>query len=498
MKPDIQQVQKERTEGNRRAGLPPDASRRPTARNRPEKFWLAVSLGAVLWLTLSGCRVAEETVQVPMKAVSAIVPGPKSAQVDPATVQAELQRYADEYASRTAAALDDCAARTGTPEARYQALQWKVSVGSAAVSIASAPNPQANLLDFLALATSTRMFLEQGWLKSTNGPACEPWLITSRNLETNAWKLARGIFSPEQQQELRDSIGRWWEENPDARTSFFVRPQEFSTLIRQTGEKSDRPGSVFALVGLDPTAGLDPAVREVARTRLLAGRAMFMLERMPFLVRWQAELLANDLLRQEQVGAALTSADRLSRAAESASQTAAQLPDRITAERRAVIEALEAQEGRLRELSAEVGRTLTAGEKMSASLNTTITTFDALMKRFGVGEPATAPPDTNSPPFDILNYARTADRIAAMAGQLDALIKDAGNMLDSPALDKRGAELSAMSARARADAKSVLNHAFLLAAGLIMLAFACALLYRRFVPRRTTAHAGQRPAGISP
>jgi len=74
-----------------------------------------------------------------------------------------------------------------------------------------------------------------------------------------------------------------------------------------------------------------------------------------------------------------------------------------------------------------------------------------------------------------------------MAQQLDALLKDANGTLDSPALDKRIAELNAVTARARADAKSVLNHAFLLGAGLILLAFACALTYRRIVSRGLSA-----------
>jgi hypothetical protein len=136
-----------------------------------------------------------------------------------------------------------------------------------------------------------------------------------------------------------------------------------------------------------------------------------------------------------------------------------------------------------------VTQTLVAGEKMSTSLNATLTTFDALMKRFGVGQPDTSPPNTNSPPFNILDYARTADQIGTMAQHLDVLIRDASGTVDTPALDKRIAQLDALSAKARADAKSVLNHVFLLISGLIMLAFACALSYRRLVPR--TINEGQ-------
>lgn len=272
--------------------------------------------------------------------------------------------------------------------------------------------------------------------------------------------------------------------------------------VRQASEKAAQPGSVFALVGLDPTAGLDPAVREVTRTRLFAERAMCAMELMPFLVRWQTEMLAGHLLRQQEITNALAAADRLSRAVESASQTAALLPEKVSGERKAILDALEQQEGKLKSLSAEVAQTLTAGEKMSTSLNATIVSFDGLMKRFGVGEPDTSPPDTNSPPFNILDYARAAEQIAIMAQQLDALIKDANGTMDTPALDKRIAQLGALSTQARIDAKSVLNHAFVLVAGLIVLGFACALLYRRLGQSRASRLVGdstrERTGSVGP
>ncbi len=469
---------------------------RNTAGKLPNQLRLVAALASGLLLVGNGCQVAKQTAKLPMRAVSAVVPPTKSDAFDPALIQVELQRFADEYASRTIVAIDAYAESVKSPEAHTQALRWKVSASSAALGIASGPNPFANLLDFLALSTVMRTALEEIWIKSTNGPAFQPWLDASRSLETNAWELANGILTPDQQREMRLAIRRWWEENPSARTGFFARPEAFSSLIRQTGESTDRPGSVFALVGLDPTAGLDPAVREVTRTRLFAERAMFLAQRMPFLVRWQIELMSDQLLLSAPAVSALGSAERLSRATESVSQTAAELPDRITAERKAILTALEAQEGKLRELSAEVTRTLSAGEQMSTSLNTTLVTFDALMKRFGVGEPNQSSPDTNAPPFNILDYAQTAERIATMAQQLDAVIKDAGTTLDSPALDKRIHDLNDLAAGARADVKSVLNHAFLLAAGLIGLALVAAMIYRR--TGRTSAARRQDSSPDSP
>jgi hypothetical protein len=455
--------------------------------------WVHWAFTALLAVALTGCRVVEETAKMPAKAVNAMAPGMRAPKVDPADLQAELQRYADDYTSRTAAAVQDYARVAGTAEARSQALNWKVSAGFAAVSIASGPNPHANLLDFLALASITRLSVEEAWGRPTNGSAFQAWHNASRVMETNAWKLADGLFSADQQQELRDTVARWWESNPEARTSFFARPEEFSSLIRKAGEQSSRPESVFALVGLDPTAGLDPAVREVTRTRLFAERAMFMAQRAPFLLRWQVELLADEFFQRAEARSLLEGVGRVSRAAESASQTAAQLPDRVTAERKAILAALEEQEGKLRELSAEVGRTLAAGEKMSASLNTTLVTFDAVMKRFGVGEPPAGSPDTNAEPFRIQDYGQTAVQLEGAARQLTELLRTLDQTIGSTNLTQLSAQLGPVVQEAQMGGRQVVDYAFWKGILLLVIALMAALVYRFLATRMTATSSRSNP-----
>lgn len=469
---------------DRKASVNAPVNRKPAGRD-PR----VVRLLLLCVLAASGCRVARQTASLPGHVVNAVVPGGKSTQPDPAALQSELLRYADDFTGRTTTGLDEYARRVNDPKAREEALAWRLALDQSALGIATGANPTANLVDFLALSTLTRAFVEQRAATVEPRGAFDVWLENARVLETNAWKIAERVITPDQQQEMRTNISRWLEQNAKEGTGFLRRPQALASGIRQSGEKESKPGSVFSLVGLDPTAGLDPAIREVTRTRLFAERALFAAERMPALIRWQTEMMTDQLLRQKQVTGALTSADRLSRAAESASQTAAELSDRITAERKAILDALETQEGKLRNLSTEMTQTLAAGEKMSTSLNTTLITFDALMKRFGVGEPNPSPPATNSPPFNILDYAKTADQIGTMAQQLNVLIKDTSGTVDTPALDKRIAQVNALCAKAATDAKSILNHAFELVAGLILLTFVCALAYRRVPPRGQTAAA---------
>jgi len=141
---------------------------------------------------------------------------------------------------------------------------------------------------------------------------------------------------------------------------------------------------------------------------------------------------------------------------------------------------LDQQSGKLRDLATELSHTLSSGEKMSSSLNTTLTSFDGLMKRFGVGEPQTAAAlaATNSAPFNILDYAHTAEQLASASRELDLVLKDLSAVLDSPGWTKRMQDVNTLSQQAAVHSKSILNHAFLLAAALVALVLAAACFYR--------------------
>jgi hypothetical protein len=423
-----------------------------------------------------------------------MVPASRSNQPDPLELQSDLQRFTDDFTIHTGQALDEYAQQVGTEAGRVQALQLKLLSVSAATAIASGPNPNENLLDMIALVTLGRITIEERWIKTTNGAAFQPWLRATRLLETNIWAIAARVLKPAQINELRQAIDEWYHTNPDVRTAFYARPHEFAAMFSTSHQKEANVNSVFSLVGLDPMAGIDPAVREITRTRLFAERAMFTLQRMPFLLRLQTELLVNQVAQQPEVQQALAStsrlsdsADRISRSVESVSQTAAQLPERLVAERKAIVTALEQQEGKLRELAAAVDQPLVSAAKMSTSLNTAITNFDWLMKRFGVGEPSTSPtPDTNSAPFNILDYGTVAGQIESMAKELTILITSLNT-----SLDQSTPHVQRLSQQATAEVNQVIDRAFRLALLLIVVLLAGSVIagvaYRLLVKQLTRA-----------
>jgi hypothetical protein len=167
---------------------------------------------------------------------------------------------------------------------------------------------------------------------------------------------------------------------------------------------------------------------------------------------------------------------------------AEKLPGQLSAEREAIARDLQAQEKNLTPLVDQVRLTLAEGTQMSTSLNTTIGTFDGLMKRFGVGESSHAgPPDTNSQPFQILDYAQTASHMESMARQLTELIRAVDQTLGDTNLARLSAQVSPVVVQAQASGKQVVDYAFWKAVLAIGIALIAALIYRFISPRLSKA-----------
>lgn len=396
-------------------------------------------------------------------------PGGKSVQPEPGELQQSLLQFTESYCLRIVESVDELESAELSPFTPEEALRFKISSVSSIINTATGENPNINLLNLLTTTTLARMTLENYWVKTPNGAVFESTLARAQTLEKNIWRIADEILTKEQQEEVRREIETAYGSLMDPDRFFMTHPEDLIFKKHLKGGDDDR--SVFSLAAINPFSGLDPTVREIAQTRLFAERALFTMQWMPWLIRWQSDLLLLETTSQPRVAQTMAdvtslseSIQRISLAAESISTTAANLPDRFASEREAIVSAMEEQEGQITTM-------LEAGSELSVSMNTAVESLDALMKRFGVGEPK-PPRDPNRKRFDILDYARTADSFTAMAEQLTASITELNAILDSPALDT-------LSNQAKADVRSMLNHLFLLAAGLVLLILASALVYRK-------------------
>src|SRR5262245_38359168 len=70
---------------------------RTNASNRNPRLPLVAGLFLVFALALTGCSVVNKAAKLPGQAVTTVVTGAKSAALDPATIQAEVLRFSDDY-----------------------------------------------------------------------------------------------------------------------------------------------------------------------------------------------------------------------------------------------------------------------------------------------------------------------------------------------------------------------------------------------------------------
>ena len=419
----------------------------------------------------------------------------------PTALQAEVMRFADQYAASVAQASDEFRNRVATPEARLAAQNWKLYQSTAAFINAASQSPTVNALDMVVLATLSRMVVQDFWVGRAYGDPAKPLLDVHRQLEGDAWKIAGRMLRPEQVEELRRLIATWREAHPNARNVSSTRLQDFAASVGQLpAQGKAKKGSIYSLFMIDPLAGLEPAERAIEQTRYLAERTTYYMQRMPTLLSWQAELLTYQLATTPEVRQALADSDRLTKSVEVFAKTADQIPalvstqreaaikqllDGVAAERQALMTSLASDEMKLRPTLVEVRQTLDSGNELVKSSDTTIKSLDTLLAHVNASKPkespAAAPASAGPParPFDILDYAATAR-------ELTAALKEVNTALNSA--DKALPKLQDATENLERTGNRLLNRLFVIGAGLIVLlvggSFLAALAYRRLAAQR--------------
>jgi hypothetical protein len=395
-------------------------------------------------------------------------------------LQAKVTRYADQYVGRMIGPINALQTANSSASDRLAAQAWKLSQATSAYTIASGSNPHANALDCVVLATLSRIVVEDHWMKGHFGERARPLYEVHKELEALSWELVADVLDEEQKQQLRSTIAAWRARNPNVEAVAYIHFASFARSIQQTGQPLDT--SLLSLVGLDPIASLDPAIRQIAQTRQLAERAIYYAQRSPNLVEMQVEHLIYQLAVMPETGQILADMGRTSRAAEQTGDLVSALPAVLARERRATIEqfmtALSQEQQQTSALVVQLRQALEAGTAASDSLNITIHSLDALAARFKGTQSSPQPAPSAAQPFNIAVYTDAARELANTARELQDLIRTANSSAPG---------VSAISRGAFVDAQQLVNYAFWHVAALlvllVVLLFSAAVAYRVLVAR---------------
>lgn len=201
-----------------------------------------------------------------------------------AELQHELQRFSGQFIDHLTQAMEPLL-RSHEPRVRDAAMRRELNYIVATFDIVSAPAPEVNLLDFLLFARLSRLALERYWIPRYFGQLGQPAVAPFLWLEDELWMCAARVVGPMGKNDFEEIVQEWLTEHPDLVRVEAVRLSEFSAH-KSEGAKKAR--------GL--LAGLKSATRAADHALLLGDRAMFLATRMPFVIRMQARLGAQEIV----------------------------------------------------------------------------------------------------------------------------------------------------------------------------------------------------------
>ncbi len=239
------------------------------------------------------------------------VHGDESAQpgkVSQAELQEDLQRFSSQFTDRITQAAETWKT-SSDPLLQRTVMKHLLRCVSSALEIATGPYPEVNLLDMAVFVRLNREVLEEYWVPKVYGARGEPLLEAFRKSERDLSRVADKVSTPAQQERLQALIRAWRRENPDQVYVEWVRLSDFSKKAgRVEAERSESTSGMLSSV--------KAAVSSADQGLLLANRALFLGQRLPFLLRLQArlgsqEILADSLRQLGQAGGLIEGAGPL-------------------------------------------------------------------------------------------------------------------------------------------------------------------------------------------
>jgi hypothetical protein len=264
--------------------------------------------------------------------------------------------FADDHVMRMLETIDELIALDPSSANRGALTRVALEHASAAVGIATSPNPIIAMSDMVVMASLSREAVRRGAIDRTltreertrpeaydlPEEAVEPLFTTEDRIlydalslsERDARRLASLVFHPDQLEQLETLMANWWERNPTRRRVTPVRLDDFvSDRGASVRTASGGPRSLLGLLQLDPFASMDPAMREIAQSRLLAERVTFQINRLPLLVALHAQNVLYQSLTAEELISMRETAEEFGDASTRLAVAVERWPDDLARER---------------------------------------------------------------------------------------------------------------------------------------------------------------------
>jgi hypothetical protein len=309
--------------------------------------------------------------------------------MDPALIQADTTGFADRFVTTMTGVYDDLERGAPTSSAKDAAHQLKTDLALGAISNAVNPRPIAGLMDMVVLVTLLRQIAEDPWTNQTFGPRASDLTESLQRQEADIRSMASRYFTDAQLDELGELAVQWHRAHPGERAVSHVHLADLPEANRSPEVRGKRTSGVFALLFFDPTANLDPTVREIQLSRATSERMFFYLQRMPLLLQLQTESFYRHMLdapesRQilSDVSAMAGSTTRFAESSAHFTDTVAKFPGQLSVERQQALQQLVVEFEQQRNATVQQSAAAVRHEQESFVLNLESATNRSIRRAF--------------------------------------------------------------------------------------------------------------------
>jgi hypothetical protein len=281
---------------------------------------------AMLCVLAAGCSSSPRS--APSKQPADQVGRPTVTGAEAQSLQSSVMALADTSMQRIASEIS-LARKGATPEARRDEMATRLALSSSIVAIAMQPDAVDALADLLTFTTLTADAQRVAAL-GKEADSYEARLL--RALEQNdadAWHVAERWVNEPTRIAFREHILSWKGSRNSAAEVAYVRLAD----VKRAGSTTVESDS-----GLFDS--LHAATQQFDQTRMLAERSLFLAQRIPFLMRLQAELYTGNALATKEAQQTQAQLEQMSSIMETVSKLLGGMAQQVANERQAALDDL--------------------------------------------------------------------------------------------------------------------------------------------------------------
>jgi hypothetical protein len=426
-----------------------DTQRIERQRTQLRLCWFVIILAALS----VGCR----STKPPGEAKTSRNHAPDSSGISKVELAEKLAAFYTEFVNSAEAATSEAVARTTNVLLRTRLLEARIRAVRSCRQAVFQREPMAAFVDTWNLCIQLKSFLASDEGREAFGDAQPGMLQAAEILRGDIAGLGKLFLQPDDLQELEQKLNGFAHDHPfSMQRDIAPASREGVSSIPQLSWVLKLPLSPFhALEGVDQTA------QAVSELTFVAGGFSQSVSDMPRELSWQSELLL--IQARREIAGLMAEMDANLTNTQSTLQNAGQT-------------------------LANTERALKAATEMSVAVDGTLKTYTQMMKELFPEKPKeTTPAEPPGRPFDILDYARTAEQITATMEATRRVLIEFQNTVQTNAITERTKELQ-NSTRAtildtEASGRRLADHVTLRVIWCVAFFFISLFLYRFAVSR---------------